>query len=266
MRAPWTIKIVALAASLTGCRSPEWLSPLPHDGVTVAAIQLGDVDPSAIDPGCGRGDDNCAVEALVRRAAAGSAALVVVPEYALEQRAPEPFVGLGSRPTTPLLGRFRRLADELDIFLVINLETTLDQRNYNTQVAFDPEGTVVATHRKFELYGEERETLVPGDDVAAFDTPFGRVGLLICADIYGDPGLHEKLVDDLNVSIVAFSAMWTVPHARRWQAAFAHDWGVTLVAANATGEGGRGGGVFSPTGQQISPDGRIAFAQLPRAN
>lgn len=63
---------------------------------------------------------------------------------------------------------------------------------YNTCVAFDPEGEIVALHRKIHLFDidvpgritfKESDTLTGGDRLALFDTPYGRVGLGICYDI-----------------------------------------------------------------------------------
>ena len=63
---------------------------------------------------------------------------------------------------------------------------------YNTCFVFDPEGRLIAKHRKAHLFdidvkgGQrffESETLTKGDSVTTFETPFGRVGVCICFDI-----------------------------------------------------------------------------------
>jgi predicted amidohydrolase len=126
---------------------------------------------------------------------------------------------------------------------------------------------VVGVHDKFELYGSERSSHARGVDVSTFDTPFGRVGMLICADLYGDPHLHDALAGDLDAHIIALSSMWTVPRATRWQAAFARDWSVYVAAANSTGDAGRGGGVFDSRGRGMALDetGKptVTVAQIP---
>jgi predicted amidohydrolase len=216
------------------------------------------------------GDHVCAIDALVREAAGRGAKLIVAPEYALPQINAEPEVAVGLRPSSPvqspLQTRFSALASELGIYLVIDLETVVQSRHYNTQVALAPTGKVVARHHKFELFEGERIGLAAGTDTATFDTPFGRVGLLICADIYGDPERHEALVRDGGVDIIAFSAAWTAPGARRWPAAFAHDWGVYVVAANSATGLGQGGGIFDHSGVRLTPTmtegGPIAIAAI----
>lgn len=236
--------------------------------VTVAAVMF----TGEIEPECEH-DSACAIESLVRIAAGRGAELVVTPEYAFESLAPDsdPTVGEapGSSTSAPLLVRFSALADELDLYLVIDLETRDADHRYNTQVAFDPDGVIVAKHHKFELYGAENQRLSRGADATAFETPFGRVGLLICADVYGPPRLHERMVSELGVDIVAMSAMWTVAGASRWQAAFAHDWQVHLVAANRSAGAARGGGVFDREGRAVaaseSGHSEVVLAEIPRA-
>jgi predicted amidohydrolase len=251
---------VSIAVALSG--SGVVRSDQSEPTVRVAAVQYAGSSPTDIDPDCGAGDVNCAVEALIRRAKSRGASLVVTPEYGLTQSTIEASPSVGSLPadveSAPIATRFGELAAELGIYLVINMETRDGGRLRNTQVAFDPDGRVVARHHKFELYESERDSHVAGDDVTAFETPFGRVGLLICADIYGDPRLHDRLTDELGAHIVAFSTQWTVAGATRWPAAFARDWGVYVVAANGSGGKGKGSGVFDPTGKALAIDASAA--------
>lgn len=252
---------VGLWEARSGAAGPEGEQAEPaEDPPTVKVAALNYRGVSAKELGC-PGDDACALEVLVRKVAARGAALVVAPEYGLIQFDPEPDPKVGSKPSdakaAPAQVRFAKLADELDLYLVINLQTFVEKKVYNTQVAFDPTGHVVARHHKFELFEGEREVLTAGDQVSAFDTPFGRVGLLICADMYGDPDLHHRLTQELDVDIVAISSQWTVPVAPRWLAAFAHDWGVYVVGANSSVGAGGGGAVVDPSGKIVARSGSL---------
>lgn len=263
---PWW----ALAAALFCLTASDAHSEQSEGTVRVASVQAGD-DASRVDASCAKADANCAIEALVRQAHEQGAALVVTPEYALRQSHAEPAPKLGDVPAdtgrSPLLSRFSAVARELGIYLALHLETKRGKRLYNSQVALGPEGEVVGVHHKFELFGSERDTHTAGDGVMAFDTPFGRVGLLVCADVYGDPRMHDELTREAGARIIALSAKWTVARATRWQAAFARDWGVFVVAANAASGAGRGGGVFDPQGQALAIDergeGAVTVATIP---
>jgi omega-amidase len=65
-------------------------------------------------------------------------------------------------------------------------------RVYNTCVAYGPDGSLLARHRKMHLFDidipgritfKESDTLSAGSGLATFDTPYGRVGLGICYDV-----------------------------------------------------------------------------------
>jgi predicted amidohydrolase len=217
----------------------------PAEAAVVAAVIYLDGSARAVSPDCD--GPACAVEVLVRRAADRGARLVVTPEYALPQEAPEAVPQVGAVPTTPLLARFAATADEIDAYVVVQLLTRAGDARHNSQVALDPDGRVAAVHHKVELYGSENERLTPGDGPTTFDTPFGRVGLLVCADLYADPALHVAL-RDAGVDVVAVSERWTVAGAPRWPEAFARDWGMAVVSANSASGSAAGGGVYGPSG------------------
>jgi len=239
--------------------------------VRVAAIQFADVDADDVESECDPEDRNCALEALVLEAAEEGAALVVLPEYGLDQFDPEELPSKQGAPPdparAPIAARFARLAKELQIFLVINLLTASEGSQRNTQLAFDPNGRVLAWHHKFELFAREKEHLESGNGVTVFDTPFGRVGLLICADMYGTPRKHRRLTHELGARIVAVSTYWTASHAHRWPTAFARDWGVHVVASNAGGGESAGSGVYAPSGTAVASSGQdewgVVLADIP---
>ena len=76
-------------------------------------------------------------------------------------------------------------------------------RVYNTSYVFDPEGRMIAKHRKMHLFdidvagGQrffESETLSAGDQITVFSTPFCKMGLCICYD-FRFPELARLMID-----------------------------------------------------------------------
>lgn len=81
-----------------------------------------------------------------------------------------------------------------DIAIVFGyVEETPDRRFYNS-AAFVHRGRTVHTHRKVYLPDytlfEEGRYFAPGSEIDAFDTEFGRFGLLICEDAFHMSALY----------------------------------------------------------------------------
>jgi predicted amidohydrolase len=67
------------------------------------------------------------------------------------------------------------------------------ENRYNTAVLIGPDGKLAGKYRKHKLEHElVRNT--PGTETPIFRTPFGRVGIMICAD-RRDPDLVKRLFD-----------------------------------------------------------------------
>jgi predicted amidohydrolase len=273
------LALLALACS-SGCAPGAEPDPRSSSHAattfTVAAVQYDSGQASLVKPACtsDAAPDVCAVVELMSQAKAKGAMLVVAPETILGQKYYETDPTLGENPgqsaqwpATSFIKTFSLRAKQQQLYIVIHLATQTASDAYSTQVAFGPDGSVVGKHHKFELYSSEAKTYTPGTDVMVFDSPLGKVGLLICADIYGDLALHSKLADTLKARVLAFSTAWTVPGSANWQAAFARNWGLYVVGANWSATAVAGGGIFDPTGkaldQQTLGTPGLAVAQIP---
>lgn len=87
----------------------------------------------------------------------------------------------------PLLQAVAALARQHGLALVVGLAERHPDggRPYNTAVAFDADGTRLASYRKTHLFGDmDRRQFSPGDAApSAFDWRGWRLGLLICYDV-----------------------------------------------------------------------------------
>jgi predicted amidohydrolase len=129
------------------------------------------------------------VEPLIRQAAQRGAQIVCTTEcfldgYAIADKSIplDTYRALGEPiPDGPSFRRLAALADDLDIHLIAGLLEADGQQRFNTAVLIGPDGKLVGKYRKQKLEHElVRNT--PGNESPIFATPFGKIGLIICAD------------------------------------------------------------------------------------
>ena len=129
------------------------------------------------------------LEPLLRQAAAGGARIVCTTEcfldgYAIADKTIplETYRALGERiPDGPYCRRLAALARELKIHLVAGVLEADGDNRYNTAVLLGPDGNLVGKYRK-QMLEHESVRNTPGSSTPVFKTPFGRIGLVICAD------------------------------------------------------------------------------------
>jgi predicted amidohydrolase len=126
---------------------------------------------------------------LAKQAKASGADLVLFPElsltgYALQDLTP----AVALRPTEhdPVFRHLLRASREID--LIAGFVEADARSRFFIAAAYLARGEVIHIHRKVYLptYGlfDEGRFFAPGNAVRAFDTPFGRVGMLICEDFW----------------------------------------------------------------------------------
>jgi len=201
------------------------------DTVRVAVLHLKSVnnDRGTVELANANLDLNYgATERLVRMAAASGAKVIVTPEYVttgisfhLRDRIrlstpvpPSPTKGAlwqeAGEEMAKHLVDYAHLADELDVYLVVNvLERAQEDklRYYNTLLALDPEGRMVGKYRKINLYIREHLLETAGDELAYFDTPYGRFALMLCLDVLV-PWTWGKLKGRHDCDYFVVSTLW----------------------------------------------------------
>ena len=99
------------------------------------------------------------------------------------------------------------IAREHELYLAVPVNERDGGTVYNTLLYFGPDGALIGKHRKLVATGGERLAWGPGDGstLTTFDTPFGRVGGLICWENYmplARVAMYEQHVDILLVADV----------------------------------------------------------------
>ncbi|WP_329253208.1 nitrilase family protein [Actinoallomurus sp. NBC_01490] len=215
---------------------------------------------------------------LVNEAADRGATLVVLPElantgYAFATRE-EAYAHAEHVPGGPTTQAWTELARERGLYLVGGL-TEQDGdgvRLFDTTVLIGPEG-LIGKYRKTHLWDREKLIFTPGDlGFPVFDTRIGRIGLLICWDIWFPEAARLLAVQGADVICSANNWVWTPPplfdEAGRCMASYltmtaSHVNNVAFVAANRVGEerGGKFLGCSLITGTNGWPIGPVAPAE-----
>jgi predicted amidohydrolase len=183
-----------------------------------------------------------AVVAMVERAAQHGARLIVVPEGSV------PSYVLGETPVEPELLRQAEsaligVAQAYATTIVYGAAQIIDGVTYNAACAIGPDGSVLGFAHKNFLWHFDRLWFAPGDAIEPIATPFGALGVLVCAD-GRIPTLARTLVDR-GAELLVMPTAWVTSgrdpeHLENLQADLlaavrARENGVPFVVANKAG-------------------------------
>lgn len=180
-----------------------------------------------IKPKLGCVADNLAlIEERIQQAITDKADLVIFPElaltgYFLKDLVPE----VARRLDSPEIRRMVELSRQISISVGF-VEETSDYRFFNTALYLE-DGAIRHLHRKVYLptYGlfDEQRYLARGEQFRAFDTKIGRMGMLICEDMWHLSASYILAMDGATTLICLSSSPGrgiegeTLSSANAWQ-------------------------------------------------
>ncbi len=182
-------------------------------------FRLGCVQVNASDDMAANLD---AAEGFARAAARAGAQVIGFPENVAFMAPDGVGVREAARPEAdhPALARFKALARELEVWLVVGslgiAGADNDGRVANRSFVIDATGQVMSSYDKIHMFdvvlsgGEsyrESSTFCPGARAVVTDTPFGRLGLTICYDVRF-PYLYRALAQ-AGAELIAVPAAFT---------------------------------------------------------
>jgi len=166
---------------------------------------------ATVAQGFGRDLDECLAAAgrLIEQARADSVQLLVLPEAALGGYLADLSGGAGTDlppsldPEGPEVTRLSAMAGEM-VVCAGYCELDSDVR-YNSAVCVNGDG-ILGRYRKVHQPLGENASYAPGDRIAAFDTPVGRMGMLICYDKAFPEAARALALD--RAEVVACLSAW----------------------------------------------------------
>jgi N-carbamoylputrescine amidase len=156
---------------------------------------------------------------FIRQAAAERADLVVLPELANSG------CTLGSRPWAldlaeevpdgPTVEAWRKEAEETSVYVAGGLLEREGDTLHNSAVMLGP--GAFGRYRKTHLWDREKLLYEPGQELPFFNTPLGRIGLLVCYDAWFSEAARTLAVNGAQILCVPSNAPndWVPEHQRR---------------------------------------------------
>ncbi|MBQ7758276.1 carbon-nitrogen hydrolase family protein [Anaerotignum sp.] len=133
------------------------------------------------------------IKEMLKQAKAEGADMAILPEMCCCPYENSAFVKYAMKRDSAFLAEIAETAKELGLYIVAgSVPLASDGKIYNAAFVYNDKGEQIALHRKTHLfdinvpggqYFMESDTFTAGKDVTTFNTPWGKMGLIICYDI-----------------------------------------------------------------------------------
>lgn len=187
---------------------------------------------------------------MASHAAKLGAKVIVLPQhFNIDTWLPDPFqAGAAAKNTELVIGRAAQIAKTYECALVVPVMESSGGGITPTAVLIGPDGSAIGCYHQVHLEPEIRKWASAGSEFKVFDTPFGRVGMML-----GYDGLFPettRILTLMGADIITWSCAWRHRYERELLAVpKAEDNRVFLVCANRTDCPYPGGSlVIAPTG------------------
>lgn len=149
---------------------------------------------------------------MIEKAAAQNADIILLPET-IDFAWTHPSALSENQPIPGIYSDFFcELARKHHLFICIGLSEKEDYKNYNTAILINQNGEIILKHRKINLLEVEFPFYEVGQKLEVIDTPFGKIGLNICADNYGDSLHLGHALARMGAQIILSPSSWTVDY------------------------------------------------------
>jgi len=150
---------------------------------------------------------------LVEEAARKQCDIVLLPEV-LDLGWTHPSARTEAQPVPgPHSDRFCRLARDSGVYVCAGLTERADGRVYNAAVLIDRKGDIILKYRKINCLVVEQPFYAIGQSLSVVETPFGIVGVNICADNYHDALHIGHVLARMGAQIILSPSSWTVDYS-----------------------------------------------------
>jgi predicted amidohydrolase len=164
-----------------------------------------------VEPGC-KEQNLVRAESWIAQAAVRGADVVVLPEaLTLGWTHPSARTLADTIPDGESSVRLRQAARTHKIFVCAGILERAGDQLFNAAVLWGSNGGLLIHHRKIHELGFARELYAGGDRLSVAETPFGRVGVMICADGFAPGQSISRALGMMGARVILSPCAWAVP-------------------------------------------------------
>jgi predicted amidohydrolase len=164
-----------------------------------------------VEPGC-KEANLLRAERRIAEAAAQGGEMIVLPEaMPLGWTHPSARTEADAIPDGESCARLRRAAKTHGVLVCSGVVERAGERIFNAAVLIDATGEVIGHHRKIYELDMAHDLYARGDRLSVTDTPFGRIGVMICADGFAPGQSISRTLALMGAQIIVSPCAWAVP-------------------------------------------------------
>ena len=101
--------------------------------------------------------------------------------------------------------RLGALARKYKMYVAIGLAEKEEDKLFDAAILLDDQGNILLKHRKINILTELMDPpYTPGNQVKAVDTKWGRIGMIICADSWGEGVVDRMKTENPDLLLVPY--------------------------------------------------------------
>lgn len=108
---------------------------------------------------------------------------------------------------------FCKQAIENNIYICVGLTEKRGEKRYNTAILINQNGEIILKYSKINLLVVEHDYYEIGNTIGVVETPFGKIGVNICADNYSESVVIGHSLARMGAQIILSPSSWTVDYS-----------------------------------------------------
>ncbi len=164
-----------------------------------------------VEPGCKEANLARAEQRIAEAAAEGGEVIVLPEAMPLGWTHPSTHTEADAIPDGESCARLRRAAKAHGVSVCSGVVERAGDRIFNAAVLIDAAGEVIYHHRKIYELDIAYDLYARGDRLSVTDTPFGKIGVMICADGFAPGQSISRTLALMGAQIILSPCAWAVP-------------------------------------------------------